>query len=258
VSGVVRDLQGRALPGSQLMRRFGENNWNGVGLNADGTFRITGLDRGSVVLAAWAPGVNVDFNDPNVQVLTVAAGTENVVLTVDPGWELAVRVTNPADREPRYRQLHFQLMARRGEQWVAVAHANEQDGSGRAVFRGLKADERYTIWVQPNGSEFYAWLPDVKAGGSEVTLRLERGGTIRGRLTLPAFHEQLGIGANNDLGFWLQGHADADGRYEIRGVPPGAWKVHAWAQVQGQHCNASADAAAGAHVDLRLEAPPPR
>jgi protocatechuate 3,4-dioxygenase beta subunit len=260
VSGVVRDPQGRALPGSQVMRKVGENGWNGVGVNQDGTFKITGLERGHVTLAAWAPGVSVDVNDPSVQVLTVAAGTQDLVLTVDPGFELVVRITNVGDRGPNGRNAQVALYAKRGEHWAQVGHQQDGDGSGRVAFRGLKADERHTVWVAPvAGNEYYGLLTDVKPGGGETTLRLERGGTIQGRVTVAGTHESLWVGAGNDMGCWVSGTVDPDGRYEIRGVPYGMrWRVHAWANVGKQHWSAQAEASVGGVADLRVEAPPTR
>ena len=204
-----------------------------------------------VTLAASAPGVHLNWNDPNAPTVTVAAGTENVTLVVEPGLDLVVRVPNVADRGQHGQHVSGQVFVRRGDKWEQRGWAN--DAEGRLVFKGLRSDETYAVWVQPTqGSDLYGWAANLRAGGAEVTMRMERGGTIRGRVTPPAGAGDQGVGASGEHGGWVQGTLDSEGRYEIRGLPANlTWKVYAWANVQNKHWNAHADATVGATVDLQ-------
>lgn len=259
VSGVVRDPQGRPLANAQVMRRTGENGWSGFGTQQDGTFRLTNLDRGSVSLLAIAPNTGYpNANDPGLAWVTVAAGTENVVLVADPGIELVVVVVNAPRTGADGPRLQAALYTRRGEDYNHQSSLDGQDG--RFVFKGVRAEERYALWIAPQGgSEWYGLATEVRGGGGEVRVVLERGGTIRGRIaTGGVSYENLSVGAGDGKLIWVGGTVDADGRYEVRGVPPGKMSVYAWGQLKQQYANANAEAQVGDTVDLRLELTPAR
>jgi hypothetical protein len=254
ITGSMRDPQGRLVPGAQLYQKNANGGWGGMSVNGDGTFRLVALARGMVTLAAIPPGGQINWNDANLPSITVAAGTENLTIVVEPGVELVVRVSNAADRGPNGQHVHGQVLVRRNDVWEQRGWAN--DGEGRLVFKGLRPDETYAVWVQPiPGSDLFGWVTGLRAGAGEAVVRLARGGTIRGRITLPAGAGEQGVGANGEHGIWVQGTLDSEGRYEIRGLPDMRWKVHAWANVQQKHWNAQGDIATGGTLDLRLEQP---
>jgi hypothetical protein len=250
ITGVVRDAQGKPVQGAQLFQKSGTSGWNGHSMQPDGSFKLQGLARGMVSLLAVPPGVSVNWNDPGQPSLTVAAGTEGVTLVLEASVELVVRVPNATDRGANQRHVNGQLFVRRGDKWEQKGWAN--DGEGRLVFKGLRTDETYTVWIQPlAGNDLFGWATNLHAGTTEAVVRLERGGTIRGRIALPTGAMDMGVYASADQ-IWAQATVESDGRYELRGLPDLTWKVQAWCNVQGKHWHAQVDATPGNTVDLVL------
>jgi protocatechuate 3,4-dioxygenase beta subunit len=261
VAGAVRDASGKPVAGSRLERKAGES-WQHVGLEDGGTFRITGLEPGPVSLRAHGPGRRRDVTPTEA---TVQAGDEHVVLVVDPGLTLTVRVPNLAERaDTRGFGLQASLLAWQDGAWQHADRGHDRQGAGRIVFLGLKPDTRYAVWIPPSGDELYGWAADVRPG--EVSVRLQRGGSIRGRVTAPAgVFPGRGVSASNDMGMNVSAQVDASGAYEIKGLPDGQWNVRTWAQSDGKSYQASGQAQTGGALDLALEpqdaapapAPPP-
>jgi len=112
-------------------------------------------------------------------------------------------------------------------------------GDGRVVFRGLKSSERYTLKITdlPNGH--YVHLKDLEAGGGEILVTPLEGGTIKGRLQLPADLpadlpvNRFSVQIQGE--FHISGRVNADGTFEITGVPDGRWTVVARALHQNQN-----------------------
>jgi hypothetical protein len=183
----------------------------------------------------------------------VQAGAEDVVLVVDPGVELIVRAANAAERERG--SLHAWLYARSNEQHQPAGSAfSETDGTGaRLVFPGLQADERYTVWIEPSGTEWYGLATDVRAGQGDVTVRLERGATIRGRVAAHAGATHVGVQASNEQGLLASAQVDAQGLYEDKGLPPGRWTIRAHGRVGDRRFAADGTVSTGGTLDLTLE-----
>ena len=95
---------------------------------------------------------------------------------------------------------------------------------------------------------------DLRPGEEEIVLAPRTGGTITGRLHLPAgatpSYRNVAVSV---LGFHLGGEVAEDGSFTIQGVPPGTWEVTGSAQVDGVYRRGSVQAAAGADVDIQLE-----
>ena len=251
VAGVVKDAEGKPVPGANLRRKRDEKGWASERVGSDGTFRIRGLEAGPVTLRATGPGRrSIDSEATDV---TVQAGTENVVLVVDAGLTLTVRVANASERrEGRVRVTLFQW---RKERWSTVESEFDREGLGKVTFRGLQPGERYAVSILPDGDDLYAWQPDVRPG--EVTVRLERGGTIRGRLTYPS-ELRASVSASGEIGFSVAGSIDAEGRYEIKGLQDGRWRVRAHAVPASgdtaKPLQAEGEANVGGTLDLTLQA----
>ena len=253
VAGTVRDAAGALVEGARVERKTGEGRWSGVNMTREGTFRITGLDPGPVVLRATGPGGRRGGAEGAAEI-TVQAGNERVVLVVDPGLKLTARITNLADRKEGGRPFLSAILLRwQDDKWTHGEHGWDREGTGTVVFLGLKPDTRYALWIPPNpGDDLYGWATDVRPG--DVNVRLERGGTIRGRITGPPGVTLGGnISANNDNGMGASGMVDAEGRFEIKGLPDGRWNLHAWHQTDGKQYRASGEAQTGGTVDLTLQ-----
>lgn len=258
VSGVVRDTQGKPVSGATVMHKLAEQNWGGEGTQQDGTFRIVGLSAGTVTLKARPPSSNWSADDESSGAeVTVPVGTMDIVLVVDRGLELVVRVLGLDERRGRLEGLNALLLRRQPDGTWQQAGWGWGQPAGEAVrvaFTGLKADERYAVWIQPQGEE-YGWAADLKAG-AEATLRMQRGASIRGRLSVPAGLQNLQVSANDGRGLWASGLVEADGRYEIKGLPDGRWTVssHAQSADGGVPWHAQGEAPAGGTLDLTLQA----
>jgi hypothetical protein len=240
------------VPSANVRRKRDEKGWTSERVGSDGTFRIRGLDAGPVTLRATGPGRRT--NEKDATEVTVQAGTENVVLVVDAGLALTVRIANASER--RDGRVRVNLLMWRNERWSRQESETDRDGLGKVTFRGLQAGERYAVSIAPEGDDLYAWQPDVRPG--EVTVRLERGGTIRGRLTFPS-EMRANVSAGNEVGLSVSGTVDADGHYEIKGLPDGRWTVRAHAFSEsggaGKALQAEGETNVGGTLDLTLRAP---
>lgn len=255
VSGSIRDAAGKPVAGARLLRKTGETSWSGAPTNGDGTFRVTGLEAGPVTLRASAPGAAGRQEAAPGSEITVAAGTENVVLTVDPGLSLVVKVANLADRKGEAAQGLWALLLRWEEnRWTNADSQWDQQGGGSITFRGLKPDQRYAVWIAPQNDDLFGWASDVRPG--ELTLRLERGGSIRGRVLGPSGVTQRRVWASGEFGQSVSAHVDAEGRYELKGLPDGRWKVQAAGRSGEQSLRAEGEATVGGTLDLTLAAAP--
>ena len=98
---------------------------------------------------------------------------------------------------------------------------------------------KLTFWTGPVSGDRYAYRTGIGADEREVTIALERGRTVTGRLvtrtTMP-FSVALG-----GPGFDLRVDVAPDGTFEISGVPPGKWNVTANCCVthEGRHCHST-------------------
>jgi hypothetical protein len=249
IRGIVRDAGGKPLANVTVMRRQGDRTEQLAQTKTDGTFEVTGLPAGPVVLVARPQGT-YRHDLPSV---TVDAGAEDVHLVVDAGATLVVRI--PMATEAARGSVHGWLYESGGERAQPAGGAfAERDGDAwKLTFPGLKPDVRYTLWIAPQESDWYALATDLGAGPTPVIVRLERGGTIRGRLTLPDGATNVGVSVASEQGLTANGRVAPDGTYEVRGLPPGTWTVRGYARDGQRRFDASGTASTGGSLDLRLE-----
>jgi hypothetical protein len=249
VKGHVRDAGGRGVAGAAVSRQTGPNAWTGSGSTGeDGAFAFTGLAPGDVTLKAQMEGL---WNTPPVTT-TVAAGAENVVLTIDPGLELSVRIDNWPSEAPAWSQAALRSETTEGpglHLWRQVA----ADGTLR--FRGLTAEMTYTLWIPPVGDGLSLKAPGLKARTGEQRLRLVPGKSVSGKFVVPAGGSVNGVNASPpDGAIQVQGVVHPDGTYEVRGLPDGTWRVNAWGRAGDMGLTGNADVAAGGTVDVEMKA----
>src|SRR5207247_9998326 len=95
-----------------------------------------------------------------------------------------------------------------------------------------------------------------RAGTGEVKVRLVPGRPITGRVTFPAGTDRPQVSARGK-GIYVQGKVEADGRYEISGLPDGtSWKVQANGRKGDQWLSGEPAAAvpAGGSADIEVKA----
>lgn len=254
IRGAVRDSQGRPVPHAHLYwRKAGK--WRSGDVREDGTFSIDGLEAGDYRLRATvaADSLREDVaDDPYTAEATAQAGAEDVVLTLDPGVELVVRVTGwPAARG--FVQGELRGDGLRGGRVVTLSSHVYPDGILR--WRGLEPQGSYSLWIPPAGSDASLIARGLRAGSGTIPLALEPGRSIRGQVKLPGGAPRAYVGvAIESLGFRVHSHAEPDGRYEILGLPPGTiWRVLGVVDIGERRYEAHADdIPAGGTADLDL------
>jgi hypothetical protein len=240
--------------------------------NGRGEFEIKGVGSAEVEVIALAEGYV-----PSSQ--RAVAGGAPVLLRLDGGAVIEGRVLK-ADGKPMARQyLWLQATSkevqqklqdwqqRGGQAWGNLGgwnmHSGMTDAEGKFRFGSLLPGE-YRMQLQM-GDEVLS-STTLQTGMPSVTLRLERALTIKGRIvgpdggaiTLPA-GQMANVMARKSEQWFGSSVVGADGRFELRGLPPGTVTIQVW--VPGNEYKAAqVDVAAGADgVVITLErAPPPQ
>lgn len=251
INGRVQDREGAPIPTAIVYSSTGGGGWQGNGVDPKGAFRVGGLKAGDQVslMAVPAQGVPLDPTQPPLAV--VAAGASDVVLTIDAGARLTVLLDAP-DSDRLLAGLQLMRPSTRRPRGVEFAHHGPPPmEGGRAVYVGLDRATPYLLWLHVPATGQYAMSRDVRAGGPPLVLRLETGAKITGRLTLPTGAENsLVVAEQGEL--QVQGRVQADGSYEISGLPAGRWRVTAQALVAEAWLKALGEVEAGASLDLTL------
>jgi 5-hydroxyisourate hydrolase-like protein (transthyretin family) len=252
VSGVVRDQAGRPVANAEVMRRVGDDGWNGIGTDEQGRFKLTGLPQGNVVLRAKVQGLRRVDGDTTGDV-TVPAGTKDIVLTVDLGLELTVRVDNLA-AQGRVSIPGTLLVHRDGQ----VMHLLAQGaGSGSYRFQGLQTGDECAFWIHVGGTlgARTAYATGLKPG-ADVQVSAAEGRSITGMLKMPAGSGNVRVGASTPEGFGVGAQVNPDGTFEIRGLPEGiTWTVAGTARSPdgSTWLTGQATVSAGATVEIELK-----
>jgi len=285
--GKVEDPQGRPVPGAGVIampiqveqpqqqqgrgQRMVNQSQPSAVANGRGEFEIKGVGSAEVEVLAMADGYT-----PVSQ--RAVAGGAPVTLRLEGGSVIEGRILK-SDGKPLARQwLSLQPMTkeaqekiadwqqRGGQAWSFLGGWSMQgtttDGDGRFRLASLLPGE-YSVQMWLQGEEI---LPatTLRTGMPSATLRLERALTIRGRVTDAggrpiALANGQPVYVNARQGDrWFSGSAvGSDGRFEIRGLPPGNVTIQAWAG--NEYKQATVEAVAGADgVVITLERNPPQ
>lgn len=200
------------------------------------------------VVAAWTRGgLSTAGARPSREVQT---GDGNVELALTSARDLDVRITGLQTEHPPRLVLHLVPLDPAGEIDDAL-EATLRDCT--ACFRGLEPRRRYLLWgrLVDLGWCVYA---EVDAVATSVAASFQRGGTIRGRVFVP-------VDASNRTRVVLRGRfrieteLDADGRFIIRAVPDGDWRIDAWCEGDAALRSASVSARPGDEVEIDLRSP---
>jgi hypothetical protein len=194
---------------------------------------------------------------------TVTAGDESVVLVADVGQELVVRLEEPDGRpsseHARGREFdalaYVWLPAPGGDGALAAAQAYVRQGVAR--FRGLRADEAYTLWITPSTDGNIVYETSVRAGDRRFLRRPGKQITVNVLAPTGATDVRANVGNAGPFGQFSSEGRSSPGPVEIRGVPDGTWRVWAYARVGGEFWHGYSTAAAGSSVDVELSPPRP-
>jgi hypothetical protein len=178
----------------------------------------------------------------------VRAGATDVVLTLDPGIDLEVRIAEwPASASDVNAEL-----VRQDAEGLPTVHRSRVASDGGARFRGLAPDRAYTLWVPPvDGRPLLR--RDVRVTRDALVVAFAPGKDITGRLVVPpgATVTSLWASADGDR-FRVPGTWTKDGSYRVAGLPEGRWSIHAGARKGHEQFEGRADAPAGGSVDVAL------
>jgi Carboxypeptidase regulatory-like domain len=223
VRGVVRSPGGAPRPHAKLQwRRADEERWREFearGTNAG--FLIEGLGEGEIVI--HAASMYGSLTDPDLPETRVATGTDGVLVTLEAGQTLEV----PIAGVPRRTRCEVRaIVMRNGRRHVRLTYIF----LGACRLDGLRDGDRVTLWARVvDGDE--CWLGrDLTPGGPIPRARLAPGRTVIGRILCP---EGIRAGFARFDEFDRVIRVDAEGRFEVRGVPPGEWHIRAKIWIAG-------------------------
>ena len=242
VLGVVRDRDGRAAGGARVTLVGADNNTNTTQAAGDGTFRFLRVAPGEYRLFATAGG------EPRrtSSMVTVVAGGPDVALVLEPAIEMSIRFGGwPLTEGDTWVPLHF-------DGSPVVLEWGRIEAGGLVTFRNVHPDSRYAIYLRiDTDPPRIAFRRGIVPASGELRIPMEAGRTIRGRLVAPRGTQQLGVSISQD-GLDLGADVDAEGRYEIKGLPDGTFRLNGYGSLDGAPVTGSVEAAAGGVVDIEL------
>lgn len=227
VRGTVRDLDGRPVSGSIVRATAATGEIRTSFASEDGSFVVADLPAGPVQLvASLGHEAIIGESQPAGPALSTSSGTHDVVLIVDRGVSLRVRIENV----PATATDVEAMLVPEGADATGFAHPGRFEASS-LHFVGLRPDRRYALWIAPTevAPDLSLWQSGVRGDVGEIRVRLVAGRTVRGRIILPAGSWEASAAATRGLA-QCEAKTSQDGRFEIRGVPPGTWKFEglAW------------------------------
>jgi hypothetical protein len=217
-----------------------------VRTDARGRFEMSYVAEGEVRLRAVAE----DSLARTEATVTAAIDGPEVTLTMDAGHDWRVRIDEWARHgtgaEP-YATVY------EGTPSKDTPHVSLTVGAdGVVVFRGVRKDRPYTVWVQPFGDGVHVLRGGLRWSEAETVLAVARGASITGRVTGPAKVQVRQVWAVRD-GMSATGAIDADGRYQVAGLPAGPWDILVSYSGSGGNWIGRATASPGESLDLTLE-----
>ncbi len=252
--GRVRDPSGAVMVGIEGLEVVCTTNTRGGGRSAvvgsDGTFLLKGVAPGEVMLIPHYRESPTSMRSP--QSKAFAAGADDVDVTFDPGLLLIVRIEGSPSQRP-HAQLVPEGVASKDERAVRAMAERSAGADTTYRFRGLRPDRMFTLCVSPvDGLSLIR--EGVRSDAGELTVRLEPGLELRGRVLLPDGATDVQVGFN-DGRISANAEVDADGRFVFTGLPAGSYPVNAWIRVGEARRSASATIRAGESGDIDLRKP---
>lgn len=270
VRGVVSSPDGAPIPRAHIEVLRG-STWERLGrAGPDGGFVV----RVPTIGGARIEGVvyEVERGDPDgiywgertayrSEPVDVEAGASGVVLVVDRGVELAVRVSYPGARvgwgpgTTHDGVLLDEADAASGRAWERAAGSVRVGDLYR--FPQLRADRTYTFWLAPDLAGFYVLATGLRPvrGAEAVTLQAVKGRPVTGRIVGLADVGRTLVSATQGV-VPVYVESEPDGRFTFPGLPEGEWRLRADVRRDGRVWTGQAVVGAGGDVDLRLELEP--
>lgn len=216
ITGKVLDTDGKPFTAGWVFARTQDGKHSGAmaQLQSDGSFTIGGL-----APAEYSIGVQKQSGGSQGPTQKVTAPASDVVIrmpktltisgTLTGGETAGYRVAATLDDGENKTTVHGRTQA--NGTWE-IADVPE---GGRWIISALKRD-----------AEMYAQSEPVAAGSTDVVLRLKKGQSIAGTVTVGGGSPgtQVWVMCQGD-GWNSWTRADADGRFTVKGLPPGRYKL---------------------------------
>jgi hypothetical protein len=268
IRGVVKDTRGEPVTECWVQYRpVGQDAWTGSHrTDEDGRFVVEGLARGRYELHPFVMGaMNAGPGGPGADrkgIVAVSAGATSVVLTVDLGAKLTVRVRDYPTVEERGALGRIRHIGGSGQAVLRAAKGHAQvsvqlDATGRARFQGLVPGEGYTLSILGLPGGRYVLVRGVKPSADEIEVEMQAGGSVRGTIVAPegvSLH-QVWVMVRNAEGMRDGTRTDPKtGTFEFRGLPEGSWTVSAAYWLDGKRYQGEARTRTGGEVEIQLVA----
>jgi protocatechuate 3,4-dioxygenase beta subunit len=262
LSGVVRDAQGRPVPGAAVraeaeahaVRFQSPGWWTPIAADAKGRFEIAGIKPGTYRIVVRSPGFAPGFV-PGVSVQDGSDAEVDVVLYA--GGTVSGRLLDKNDRPVVGRVTVQELEGQDAPFGLEDVLATEAGADGRFRLTALPPGSHALAVLAPgHGGQRVAF--DVGTTGEPVDLGdivLETGLAIRGRVRdkagLPVSDAQV-AGWSRSAGFRPPAHVStaSDGSYVLAGLQPGSYNVKVTAPGYGEDSRSAEAGAEG--VDFAL------
>jgi len=242
VRGVVHGPSGEPLRGATVWGREPDGEWCQLGRSArDGTFVLIGRKAGSLALRATPPGAS--WSEEGVEEVTVRGGARGVVLRMDPGLSLIVRIRKLPESDCTQAELA-------SETQPGIRRWNVSSDPSILCFHGLEPGDRWTLRIAGAGN-LALRKTGVRSDAETIEVKLESGKSIGGRIVLPTGAARVRVWAESST-LSVLGTVDAEGRFQIPGLPEGTWRVRGDALALREQWSAEVEATAGEEVVLRL------
>ena len=240
IKGVVLS---RGVPVADLaIRAVHESDKNENNLNeetdSEGRFLFDNVPEGLYTVEAGSDSWRNDR--PNViakSVTGIVAGTDNIVIELEPGLTISGTVTD--DGKPAgngWVNGNLEIVSTDGKELDNAEikrrsrHASGVVADGAFELVGLEPGN-YNVTVSIGDGRSRSFK--AKAGDANIKVAFGDGGTVRGRLVMPnggaAQRAWVSIMAEDSGSQLAGGNTDENGYFEMKDVPPGKFKV--WATI---------------------------
>ena len=224
IEGLVLDTDGKPVANVQVNAQGGaggRGNMRGASTDERGRFTLGGLDAGVTYVLTAQQWNSVQRNSLPVR---AEAGARDVKLVFPTTVKLSGRLTGEGDKAKCY------VVAR--ATGPINPDADSSLANGQVMADGtfsmeVPVDTVVDLFASKWGDDRFGFLAGVRAGGGEVTIRLEVGKSIEGTAEDAEGNpitQNSWISAGNDA--WTgSGTVDATGKWKIRGLPPGRYRI---------------------------------
>jgi len=248
----------KPLPGASAYFQSGPSQFDTGYADANGVITIVDVLPGSYMFGVGGPGSTYDYlNGGADNVVVTVNHTTSVAIALVPAAHMKVTVVDAAAKAPVAACLRY--LTADATSTVPTQVSNCSGANGQLSLDGFPAgklklfvesidDVHGAQWVGPHGGigdqDDAKWFPLKSGQTTNVTVELDRAGTVTGKVTDAATHSPIAgvcptvlpAYARDGSGFPYFSCSVQDGTFTMRGLGPYQWKIefpdysgtHAW------------------------------